>query len=72
MEFLKPLVGKNVLIYLFGGGLLDGKLASVGADHLILQDQASKRGQTEKIPIDRFISRNAVMYVEEDRGQRAD
>ena len=73
MEFLKPLVGKNVILYLFGGGIIDGKLGSVGADHVIVQDQVEKRGHSgEKLALDRYVSRNAIMYCEEDRGQRTD
>ena len=73
MDFLKPLVGKTVLIYLFGGGLLDGKLTLVAADHLVLADEAERKGRTgEKIALERYVARHAVMYVEEDRGQRSD
>ena len=73
MEFLKPLVNKNVFVYLFGGGVLDGKLLSIGADHVIIKDEAEKKGHTgEKIELDRYVSRNAIVFVEEDRGQRVD
>lgn len=73
MEYLKPLVGKNVLVYLFGGGLLDGKLASVGAEHLVVHDEAERKGhKSEKIQLERYVSRHAIVYVEEDRGQETD
>jgi hypothetical protein len=71
MLYLKPFVQNEVFVYLPGGGVLRGKLLSVAEDHLVMRCPEELRGG-EKIEIDRFVSKNAVQWVEGNKGQRVD
>ena len=71
MNYLKPLVNKDVFVYLPGGGVLRGKLLSHADDHLVIQCKEEKR-DGGKVEIDRYVSRHAIQWVEESKGQRVD
>lgn len=71
MNYLKPLLNQDVYVFLRGGGVLKGKLLSTAEDHIVVKGEAEKRGG-EKVELDRLVSKNAIQWVEPNKGQRVD
>ena len=71
MNYLKPLQNQDVFVFLRGGGVLKGKILSLADDHILLRGEGEKRGG-EKVELDRFVSKNAIQWVEPSKGQRVD
>ncbi|HZU97153.1 MAG TPA: hypothetical protein VFF73_10690 [Planctomycetota bacterium] len=73
MQYLKHLVNQQVFVYLPGGGVLRGTLASTAEDHLVVRCQEDKdlKGG-EKVELDRYVSKHAIQWVEANKGQRVD
>jgi hypothetical protein len=71
VQYLKPLVNKKCFVYLPGGGVLRGTLLSIADDHLVIRCKEEKRGG-DKLDVDKFVSRHAVQWVEENVDQRVD
>jgi len=71
LKYLSGLVNQQVFVYLPGGGVLRGTLASCAEDHIVMKCQEEKKGG-EKVDLERFVSRHAIQWVEANKGQRVD
>ncbi len=73
MQYLKPFVNKKVFVFLPAGGVLRGTLLSIADDHLVMRCKEERRGGGgDKVDVDKFVSRHAIQWVEENVDQRVD